>query len=73
MLGITPVTPNKNVHLITRIQKIMPGVPMTMVINMELFLMLLQVKRIIMMTRIFHIIWWGSVSIEMRPLMRQVC
>ena len=62
VLGITPVTPNKNLHLSTRIHKIMPGVPMTMIINMEIFLVLLRVKRISTITLIFHIPWWGSIG-----------
>ena len=39
----------------------MPGVVMTLVINVELLLMVLQVYRTMMMAKIFQIQWWGSV------------
>ena len=54
------------------IQTMTPGVVMTLIINVYLFLMLLQVERINSMTGIFKILCWGSEETEMRQEMKQV-
>ena len=50
----------------------MPGVVMTRIINVELFLILFQVNRIIIMTRILWIKLWGVVGMLTIHEMRQV-
>ena len=46
-----------------------PCVVMNLIMNVDILLMMLQMNKILIITSIFQVIFWGITGVEMRPLM----